>query len=92
MEKTEHKLENLAVRVKQTRGTFIQTGDERVENIFVDGHVLLLHELQDGGGSGDVAHVAVPGDQVLVGHAVRRYPTFVLEPEKQVCKPVLNSH
>ena len=43
---------------------------ETVEDGLIDGEVLLLHVLEDGGGPGDIALLAVEADTVLVGHTV----------------------
>ena len=41
-----------------------------MEDGLVDGEVLLLHVLEDGGGPGNVPLLTVEADTVLVGHTV----------------------
>ena len=58
------------------------TCDERVEHVFVDGHVLLLHELKDGRRARDVAHGAVASHEMLIRHTIWRHTSGVLHPNK----------
>ena len=60
---------------------YVITCDQRMKDIFVDCHVLLLHELQDGRCASDVAHGAVAGYEMLVCHAIRHHSMLVFHPE-----------
>lgn len=52
-----------------------------MKDIFVDCHVLLFHELQDGRRAVDVTHGAVAGHEMLVRDAIRRHSVLVFHPE-----------
>ncbi len=51
--------------------------DEGVENVLVDGQLLLLHELENLGRALDVAVLAEPRDEPLVRYSVRLHPLLL---------------
>ncbi len=68
------------------------TCDERVEHVFVDGHVLLLHELKDGRRARDVAHGAVASHEMLIRHTIWRHTSGVLHPKKEKMWIIFSLH